>query len=119
MMKRTRLVFLNALPLNSISLNRFYIDVRRIDIETMNYIVKKAKSTDSEILNYIRHESTIRLINSLFGLNLSINPGLYQWQEGDELLIITLKKPVRGQEAVEVTIDDLDMFYAYISEVCY
>ncbi len=119
MIKKNRLVFLNALPLNSISLNRFYIDVRRIDIETMNYIVKKAKSTNSDILNYIRHEATLRLINSLLGLNLSINPGLYQWQPGDELIIVSLRKPIRGQDAVEVTIDDLDMFYAYVSEVCY
>jgi hypothetical protein len=118
-MERRRLVFLNALPLNAINLQHFCIDVRRQSVDDVRYDVAKAKSTGSEIISYIRHEATLRLINELFGLNLSPNPGLYEWREGDEIIVITLRKPVRGQEVQQIDVNDLEFFYVYVSRECY
>jgi hypothetical protein len=120
MVERARLVFLNALPLNSISLSRFCVEVKRIiDVEFLRFIVREAKSINAEIINFIRHEATVKLLNQLFNLDLKPESGLYQWRKGDELIIVTLKKPIRGQEIQELTLDDLDLFYAYVAEVCY
>jgi hypothetical protein len=118
-MLRNRLVLLNALPLNAIQLDHFCIDVRRETIDDLRYYINKAKSINAEIISYIRHEATVNLLNQVLGLSLRPESGLYQWREGDELIIITLKKPIRGQEATEVKIEDLEFFYVYISRMCY
>lgn len=119
-MRRNRLVLLNALPLNAINLDHFCVFVRRLSrLEDIEYDIKKAKSTNSEIISYIRHEATTKLINKLFNLDLQPSSGLYQWQEGDEVIVITLKRPQRGQEAQQIDVNDLEFFYVYISRMCY
>ena len=123
-MQRSRLVFLNSLPLNAVNLSLFFVEVRRIDtskpmgIELLRYTINKARSVNAEIISFIRHESTLNLINQLFNLQLTANPGLYQWRKGDEIIVVSLKKPVRGQETQEVSLEDLEIYYVYIDEVC-
>jgi len=53
-------------------------------------------------------EVTVKLLSQLLGKELTPNSGLYTWQEGDILIVVGLKRPVRGQE-MQVTIDDLDL----------
>ena len=125
MVERPRLILLNALPLNAVPLKRFCVDVKRIDpsvpsefLGVLKVIFDKARSTNAEIMNFIRHEATVNLINQLFNLSLQVNPGLYQWKRGDDILVITLKKPIRGQESQTITLEDLDIFYVYIDEKC-
>ncbi|PNV79019.1 MAG: hypothetical protein C0179_08080 [Fervidicoccus sp.] len=119
MAERRRLVILNALPLNSIPLTHFCVDVKRIDTDFLRHLAKEAKSINAEIANYIRHEATVKLLNQLLNLSLEPSSGLYQWREGDRIVVITLKKPIRGQEVSEVKPEDLDIFHVYVSEVCY
>jgi hypothetical protein len=118
-MQRSRLIFLNALPLNAINLQHFCVDVRRVDAEFLRFLVREAKSINAEIISFIRHEATLNLINELFDLSLQTSSGLYEWREGDRIVVITLKKPVRGQEVSEVEPEDLEIFHVHISEVCY
>jgi len=106
-----RLVFLNALPLNSIPKREFSINCFRISPFDIVEIAK-----DREIENYIRHEGTTKLLSSLISREIKPFAGLYSYQQGDQLLIVTLKKPVRGQETSEVTIDDVDTIYCEIGE---
>jgi hypothetical protein len=106
-----RLVFLNALPLNSIPKREFSIRCHRVSPFDIIDIAK-----DSEIENYIRHEGTTKLLSSLISREIKPSVSLYSYQPGDQLLIITLKKPVRGQEATEVSIDDIDTIYCEIGE---
>ena len=116
-MKR-RLIFLNALPLNSIPLDHFCIDVRRQGIKDIEYDIKKAKSINAEIISYIRHEATLNLLNKIFNLNLVSSPGLYQWRENDEIIVITLKRGIL-LDIHEVESEDLEIFYVYVSKMCY
>ncbi len=123
-MQRSRLVFLNSLPLNAVNLSLFFVEVRRIDaskpmgIELLRYTINKAKSVNAEIISFIRHESTLNLINQLFNLQLTANQGLYQWRKGDEIIVVSLKKPVRGQETQVTSLEDLEIYYVYIDERC-
>jgi hypothetical protein len=108
--EESRLVFLNALPLNSIPKRAFSINCVRISPFDIHQFVAESK----EIVNYIRHEGTTRLLSSLIGNEIKPSAALYSYQPGDQLLIITLKKPVRGQEATEVNVDDIDAIYCKI-----
>jgi hypothetical protein len=112
-----RLVFLNALPLNAISLKSFCITVRRIDLSNPTEVSIFLKQS-SNMVSFIRHEATIEVLNRLLGLSLKPSSELYQWREGDELVIVTLRKPVRGQEIQDVKLEDLEVFYAYVSRGC-
>jgi len=97
-----RIVFLNALPLNSIQLKKFTVSCSR-DID-----IKELIETSKKYINYIRHESTIKALNELLKIDLKPSSELYNYTIGDVLVIVTLKRPVRGQE-VEVKIEDLDV----------
>ena len=109
--EESRLVFLNALPLNSIPKRAFSINCVRISPFDIVEIAK-----DREIENYIRHEGTTKLLSSLIDREIKPFAGLYSYQQGDQLLIITLKKPIRGQETTEVNVDDIDAIYCKIGE---
>jgi Domain of unknown function (DUF1874). len=76
---------------------------KKITLEELKEIAR-----DAEIVNYVRHESTVKLLSQILGRELAPNPGLYQWAEDDILVIVGLKKPARGQE-VQVSAEDLDL----------
>ena len=67
-------------------------------------------------MNYIRHPSTVRILNEVLGLDLQPSSELYQYQQGDIVIVVGLRRPVRGQE-VEVTVNDLDIAIISIVEV--
>jgi Domain of unknown function (DUF1874). len=109
--KLERIVFVGGLAPSMFSYRELLIRYKKISLDELRELAK-----DSEILNYIRHESTIKLLSSILNRDLTPNPGLYTWQEGDVLVVIGLKKPVRGQE-VEVKADDLDIVLCKIEVV--
>jgi hypothetical protein len=76
---------------------------KRISLEELKELAK-----DAEVANYVRHDSTVKLLSSVLGKQLTPNPGLYTWQEDDYLIVIGLKKPIRGQE-LEIKPEDLDL----------
>jgi hypothetical protein len=103
-----RVVLLNALPLNAIDSDVFTINCVRFK----NVLVLKelAKNLEGKtILNYIRHESTARLISRLIGAELKPTAELYKHESGDAMIIATLKSPIRGAE-VEVKEGDLELY---------
>jgi hypothetical protein len=76
---------------------------RRVGIDELKELVK-----DAEVLNYVRHESTVKVLSEILGKLLTPSAELYVWREDDILVVVGLKKPVRGQE-VEVSAEDLDL----------
>lgn len=103
-----RVAFLNALPLNAIENNVFTI--KCVKFENALVLKELAEHLKGKtILNYVRHESTARLISSLVGIELRPSGGLYKHDGGDAMIIATLKNPVRGQE-VEVKERDLEIY---------
>jgi len=112
----TRLIFAPPLPLNAFPYQTFTINVRRLSIEELEEVVNCYRQQGAEIKNYIRHPSTVRLLNEVLGLDLQPTTSLYQYQPGDIIIVVGLKRPVRGQE-VEVSIEDLDIAMISIAEV--
>jgi hypothetical protein len=100
-----RTVLLNALPLNSIKYSRFNIYCRRTTLQSIADIVKHSLKVE----NYISHESTARFLSRALGLKIHPSCELYEYRDRDIMIIVTLKKPVRGTE-VEVEEEDLEYF---------
>jgi len=107
---KPRMVFLNALPLNAIPYNSFVVICRRVRLEALRDLV-----ADSVVESYIRHEATLKVVSSVLGVDLKPSSGLYSYIPGDALAVITLKKPVRGQEVVEVKQEDLDVLLCLVT----
>ena len=110
MPSKTRVVFLNALPLNAIPYNSFTIACWRVGFDVLRIHV-----VDSVVESYIRHEATLRLVSSVLGVDLKPSSGLYSYRPGDALAVVTLKKPARGQEVAEVKPEDLDVHLCLVS----
>ncbi|RLE65542.1 MAG: hypothetical protein DRJ38_03590 [Thermoprotei archaeon] len=104
----TRLIFAPPLPLNAFQGKTISIKVRRLSIEELRHLVEQYKQHGVEIVNFIRHPSTVKLLNQLLGLNMQPSSELYQYQQGDIIIVVGLRRPVRGQE-VEVKPEDLDV----------
>jgi hypothetical protein len=109
-----RVVLLNALPLNAFPQYYFVIVCKRTTIEAIIDIVKHSK----EVKNYIRHESTVKLLSKLLNIDLKQSSELYEYRIGDVLIVVTLRRPIRGQE-MEVKEDDLDYFMCTVPVIQY
>jgi Domain of unknown function (DUF1874). len=101
-----RIVLVGGLAPSMFSYRELLIHYKKISLDELKELAK-----DSEILNYIRHESTIKLLSSILNRDLTPNAGLYTWRGGDVLIVVGLRKPIRGQE-VEAKPEDLDLVSA-------
>jgi len=101
-----RLVLLNALPLGALPWDVTLILCFRKSLDDLRGAVHDAVSLSVPVECYIRHESTVKAL----GIDkLTPSAGLYTAREGDEIWVVTLKKPARGREA-EVSEEDLEVF---------
>jgi hypothetical protein len=103
-----RLIILNALPLNAFPFRSFNLVCVRYKLEELNEFFSYWKEI-VPIKCYIRHEGTVKVLNEYFGLSLVLSSDLYQYQQHDKLVIVTLKSPIRGKEVQEVRLEDLDI----------
>jgi len=101
---------LNALPLNALPrrpLNMIVEPITNIVSLAMwlSHMVRQGYAVE----HYIRHPATIAALRGL-GAPIDERPssGLYQWQEGDVVVVVTLRQPQRGQEAAQVRPEDLE-----------
>jgi len=108
-----RYVFLNSLPLNAFDKPFMQLLVTKVD---PNY-VKLLIQYDDNVECYIRHKATVDIINKLLELDLKPSSELYKYRDGDVLIIVSLKKPVRGQEINNITIDDLDIRMVEVAKI--
>jgi thiamine pyrophosphate-dependent acetolactate synthase large subunit-like protein len=106
-----RLVFLNALPLNAFKLSKLItLFVHVIDVNELKGVVEGAKALKIPVVNYIRHEGTVKYLNKKLSLDLTPSSGLYEFQKYDVLVVITLKKPERGKEVSEISDNDIEIY---------
>jgi len=105
-----RIVLLNSLPLNAFKRD-VTIYAKPISLETMlSEIAEKRIQFNAEVVSYIRHPATIELLNKYLqriGVKLEPNTGLYVFHESDDIYVVILKKPIRGQEATEIAEKDI------------
>ena len=108
-----RYVFLNALPLNSLKIDRpVKLVVTPVNPQVLKQLVPEMKPR----VSYIRHPATVKMLNKLFGLDLDVSSGLYSYQPGDVLYVVTLRRPIRGAEVGNVTVEDVLIYQVEVVE---
>jgi hypothetical protein len=100
---KKRIILVGGVAPSMFNQNELTMYYRRISLDELRDLVK-----DADVVNYVRHDSTVKLLSSALGRQLTPNPGLYVWQEDDYLVVVGLRKPIRGQE-LEVKPEDLDL----------
>ena len=110
-----KVVFLNALPLNAINASHFTIFVDKVNADILKKWINIFKKCKFDFKCYIRHKSTVELLNKEFELMLEPSSDAYCYEENDRLIIVTLKSPQRGREVEVKDINDLDFYYATIN----
>ena len=106
---RGRVIFLNALPLNSLPRRHIQVDILPVSLQELAQWINRRLQEGYVVEHYIRHVATIAALRSL-GIPLSDQPnsGLYSYSHGDVIIVVTLRAPVRGQEQAQVSISDLE-----------
>jgi len=70
-----------------------------------------------QVENYIRHEGTVKLLNRYLPVELKASQQLYTFRPGDVMVIVSLKKPMRGVEVTDVKLEDLDLVLCVALEI--
>ncbi len=109
-----RIVILNALPLNMFpsDWDRFTIKVIKATEKDLLHDITDAR----EVKCYIRHTATVQLLEKLLGLKLQQSSELYKYNPEDKVYIVTLKTPQRGQEATEISVNDIEIYMIVATE---
>jgi hypothetical protein len=105
-----RVVFLNALPLNALPRSHLELDVLPVgNIHELSQWVKRRVAEGYQLIHYIRHPATIQALrDASVPLSEAPNSGLYVYQPGDVIVVVTLRAPTRGQEVSQVLPQDLE-----------
>jgi len=105
---RGRVVLLNALPLNALPRAHLELDVLPASLQELAQWVQRRLQEGYALIHYIRHPATIAALGAA-GIPIGDQPnsGLYQYQPGDLLAIVSLRSPQRGQEQTQVSLQDL------------
>jgi len=121
-----RIIFLNALPLNSINYDTYTVWVKRWSFELLikelkNVYFIHAFRDQYEVLCFIRHPATVKVLNEILkevNVTLTPSPELYIHKETDIIYVVTLKqqKIERGKEVTELTKDDLEIYEITIAK---
>jgi len=106
-----RIVFLNAMPLNSLPRRHLALDVMPVGINDLVTWTQRRLREGWQVIHFIRHPATIQALRAAgIPLNEQPNSGLYTYQPGDIIVIVTLRSPQRGQEQQQVNISDLEVW---------
>ena len=106
---RGRVVILNALPLNALPRRHIQLDVIPVSVNDLVAWIQRRLQEGYELAHFIRHPATIQALR-VAGIPLSEAPnsGLYTYQPGDIIVVVTLRAPQRGQEQTQVSPQDLE-----------
>ena len=106
---RGRIVILNALPLNALPRSHLRLDILPVSISDLAQWINRRLRESYEVVHYIRHPATIAALRQV-GIPLSeqANSGLYSYDAGDIIVVVSLRAPQRGQEVQQVRPEDLE-----------
>jgi len=99
-----KVVLLNAFPINMLDFettSSYMVGLNKMDLMRLKEVVE-----GKEVRCYIRHTATVEVLKKVLGIELTPSNEVYRYEEGDDIYVVTLKKPIRGQE-VSVSEDDL------------
>jgi hypothetical protein len=107
--QKRRIVFLNALPMSAFSgIQRMTFEA--IHVNDLKSLAKWVNESGMEVVNYIRHESTVEALKRMGFPIAGTNAGVYRYSPGDLLIIAILKNPTRNGSEVTVKEEDLDVW---------
>ena len=101
---RNQIIFLNAFPINAFMGKNAVLKVMHCGALKDIQDAIKTVINNNNVINFISHESTAK------ALGLNPNKALYSYREGDIIIIVTLNKPLRNVQDMQVTINDLDVY---------
>jgi hypothetical protein len=110
--QNVRIVLLNAFPLNAFDYRTFTALFTRV---TVDQLVSEIKQ-NYEVINYIRHEGTVKTLSKLLGIELKPSADIYKFSKNNIIYVVTLKKVERGKEVTEVKVEDLDIVRVVVVE---
>ena len=67
--------------------------IKRIDEQEAKKMLQEAT-----IMNFVRHESTVKILSMMAEKEITISSGVYNARKGDRVLVVRLLMPSRGQE---------------------
>ena len=95
MVSNQRLVITNAFSISMFKFpNSLTVTFRRITPEEARQLATQA----GEVISYVRHQSTTEVLKRIFQVNINVNAGVYEYAEGDIIIMATLTSPARGTE---------------------
>jgi hypothetical protein len=106
---RGRIVILNAFPLNALPRRHVQLDILPVGVNDLVAWVQRRLAEGFQLVHYVRHVGTIQALRSI-GIPLSSEPnsGLYAYDAGDIIVVVTLRTPTRGQEVAQLSPQDLE-----------
>jgi len=90
--------------------DNYTVLVEKKDPVLLRNLVKKLIQMGYDVDSYIRHQSTLDVINEHFGFTLAPSDRTYKYEDKDIMIVAALKTPARGREVQVQSIDDLDFY---------
>jgi hypothetical protein len=93
-----------------------WLDVMPLETNSLRWWLGLKLQQGYSIVHYIRHPATIAALRQL-GVPIDEQPNAcpYQYADGDVMVVVTLRRPQRGQEVHEVQPEDLDIRVVRVS----
>jgi hypothetical protein len=108
-----RIILLNAFPLSAFPARRLVVEFRRITLQEL----RELSNSGADVINYIRHPSTVSIVAQALGRQLEPFSGTYSYSQGDIVVIAVLNQPQRGQEVQQVQPEDLLLYQLTVHEL--
>ncbi len=103
MVSNQRLILTNAFSVSMLqNPRRATVEFRRLSVQELRELVQNGRNIE----HYIRHTSTVELLQRLLGVQLPPAGNIYVYRPGDIVVMITLVTPQRGQD---VTVREEDV----------
>ena len=110
--QKRRIVFLNAFPIGAFGgMQRVMFEAVHVDdLKSLAKWVREMVENGYEVVNYVRHASTVEALKRLGFPVTEPNAGAYRYSPGDLLIVVVLRNPVRNGSEVVVKEEDLDVW---------
>jgi len=105
--QRKRGILLNGFPLSAFgNPSQLTAKFRRLTLSQLREVLQSV----DEIISYIRHAATVELISRAVGRQLQPSNGVYNYVDGDIIIVAVLTTPSRGQEVTQLTEEDIAIY---------
>ena len=114
-MARTKVILLNALPVNAFAGRKvFTLVFSRKTVKELKEIIEMAEKNKVPVESYIRHPATVEFLKKN-SIDVEASSGLYQYNENHIIFVVTLLRPVRGAEIEKISEEEVLIYQVYES----